>query len=268
MWYYTMGRYDLQYPKDATNLVKRHGERGKYELETIHKLINSSQLLHVSFNPPDSPFPVILPMIGQMGSFERPSAELGDPLELYLHGYVSSRMMNLGRKSEGEGMPVCIAASHVDGLVLSLSAFNHSYNYRSAVLFGHAKLVEEPAEKLYAMEIITDSVVPGRWNDTRLPPTNAEMQSTSILRVKIASGSAKIRDGGCSDEKEDLGDEQLVASKWTGVLPVHQSYGEPIPGPYNQIDTPEYITDFVKTSNSENQDYSIEAVKKQKQGSI
>lgn len=80
-----MGRNDLEYPKEATNTVKRLNERGTYALETIHRIINSSQILHVSFNTPSQPFPVILPMIGQMGSFDRPSADLGDPLNLYLH---------------------------------------------------------------------------------------------------------------------------------------------------------------------------------------
>jgi nitroimidazol reductase NimA-like FMN-containing flavoprotein (pyridoxamine 5'-phosphate oxidase superfamily) len=256
-----MGRHTLEYPKNATNLVRRKGDRGNYELETIHRLINSSQLLHVSFNTPDSPFPVTLPMIGQMGSFERPSADLGDPLDLYLHGYVSARMANLGRGAGSEGLPLCIAASHVDGLVLSLSAFNSSYNYRSAVLFGHAVLVEDAAEKMYAMELITDSVVPGRWKDTRLPPTGAEMQSTSILRVKIASGSAKIRAAGCGDDKPDLENEELVASTWTGVVPVHQAIGEPIPGSYNRVDVPSYIADYAKNFNDENKEYSIEAAK-------
>jgi nitroimidazol reductase NimA-like FMN-containing flavoprotein (pyridoxamine 5'-phosphate oxidase superfamily) len=257
-----MGRHELQYPKDAINLVRRHGERGNYALETIHNLINSSQLLHVSFNPPNSPFPVTLPMIGQMGSFERPSADLGDPLDLYLHGYVSNRMANLGRAADDQGMPVCIAASHVDGLVLSLSAFNHSYNYRSAVLFGHASLVEDRDEKLYAMELITDSVVPGRWKDTRLPPTNAEVQSTSVLRVKIASGSAKIREGGCSDEKEDLTNEQLVGGIWTGVLPVHTAIGQPIPGLYNKSEVPPYVSEYIKDFTEGNAEHSINITKK------
>jgi hypothetical protein len=171
-------------------------------------------------------------------------------------------MANLGRKSEGEGLPVCIAASHVDGLVLSLSAFAHSYNYRSAVLFGHATVVEDNDEKLYAMELITNSVVPNRWEDTRLPPTNAEMQSTSVLKVKIVSGSAKIREGNCSDEKADRENGELVSSKWTGVLPVHQSIGQPIPGPYNTSEVPSYITEYVKDFTKGNEEHSINAAKK------
>ncbi|KAI5467721.1 hypothetical protein BGZ63DRAFT_419408 [Mariannaea sp. PMI_226] len=262
-----MGRYDLEYPKDATNTVKRLNERGVYALKTIHGLINSSQILHVSFNTPSQEFPVILPMIGQMGSFERPSADLGDPLDLYLHGYISSRLMNLGRAgSEGEetkGMPVSIAASFCDGLVLAISSFSHSYNYRSAVLFGHATLVTDEEEKMYAMELITDSVVPDRWRHTRLPPTKGEIQSTGLLKVRIASGSAKIRGGQAHDDKHDMENEAMRDSVWTGVLPIHQIIGEPVPSSYNRIDVPGYISEFVKDSNEDNQQRALDAAKEQ-----
>ena len=100
-------------------------------METIHGIINDAQLLHVSFNVPASPFPVILPMIGQMGSFQRPSADLGEVQDLYLHGYVSSRIMRLSRDpgdaGQEKGLPVSVAASHVDGLVLALTPNSHSY---------------------------------------------------------------------------------------------------------------------------------------------
>ncbi|EFY91295.1 hypothetical protein J3458_000466 [Metarhizium acridum] len=257
-----MGRYELEYPKDATNLVKRKGERGIYALEKIHSLINSSQLIHVSFNVPNSPFPVTLPMIGQMGSFDRPSADLGDPLDLYIHGYVSSRLFNLGRSAGEEGMPVSCAVSHVDGLILALTAFNHSYNYRSALLFGHATLVEDQEEKLYAMELITNSVVPDRWKNSRLPPTNAEMQSTSILKVKIASGSAKYRDGGVSDDKHDLENEDALDTVWTGVVPIYSTMGEPIPGPYNRVGLPAYAKGFFEEFSARNKKQSLDAANK------
>ncbi|KAK7415276.1 hypothetical protein QQX98_006025 [Neonectria punicea] len=262
-----MGRYDLEYPKEATNTVKRLNDRGVYALKSIHGIVNSAQILHVSFNTPSQPFPVILPMIGQMGSFGRPSADLGDPLDLYLHGYVSSRIMNLGRAgSEGDeakGMPVCVAASHVDGLVLAISSFSHSYNYRSAVLFGHATLVTEEAEKMYAMELITDSVVPDRWRHTRLPPTKAELQSTGILKVRIASGSAKVRAGQAHDDKHDMEDETVRDTVWTGVLPIHQTMSEPVASPYNRVDVPGYISDFTNDFNGDNKQQSLDAAKDQ-----
>ncbi|KAL8305892.1 hypothetical protein RB601_009234 [Gaeumannomyces tritici] len=202
-----MPRVELEYPKEAVNSVKRSSDRGVYALRTIHQIINSSRLVHVSFNVPDSPFPVTLPMIGQMGSFARPSADEGDVLDLYLHGYVSARMTNLSRKgtSDGQedgagGIPVCISASHVDGLVLALSPFASSYNYRSAVLFGYAVLVSDEEERLYAMELITDSVVP-----------------------------------------------------------VHETFGEPIPGPSNSRAVPTYIRDYVKDTNEVSAETAVQA---------
>lgn len=216
----------------------------------------------MSFNPPSSPFPVILPLIGQMGSFARPSADLGDVLDLYLHGYVSSRVMNIARSedpSAPQGLPVCVAASHVDGLVLALTPNAHSYNYRSAVLFGHATVVEDEQERLYAMELVTDSVVPGRWANTRVPPNRAEMQSTSILKVKIAAGSAKIRTGPPGDETHDKQDPDVVGRVWSGVLPVYTAIGEPIAGPYNQVEMPSYLAGFVADFNNDNKEQALEA---------
>lgn len=200
-------------------------------------------------------------MIGQMGSFARPSADIGDPLDLYLHGYVSSRIMNVTRAGAEEGMPVCIAASQVDGLVLALSSFSHSYNYRSAVLFGYATVVESEEERLYAMELITDSVVPDRWRHTRLPPTKAELQSTSILKVKISSGSAKIRSGNAHDDKHDMENEEIQDEIWTGVLPIHQTMSEPVPSAYNRVEVPGYIKDYSNDFNSDNKQLSLDAAK-------
>lgn len=204
-------------------------------------------------------------MIGQMGSFARPSADDSDPLDLYVHGYVSSRLMNIGRDAssgeEAKGLPVCVCASHVDGIVLALSAFNHSYNYRSAVLFGHATLVEDRDEKLYAMELITNGVVPDRWRHTRLPVNNAELQSTSLLRISIASGSAKIREGNASDERHDLDDQELVDRTWTGVLPMYQAAGEPVPSLYSKADLPAHLKEFADDFSSENKKHSAEIAK-------
>lgn len=215
----------------------------------------------------------MLPMIGQMGSFARPSADTGDVLELYLHGYVSSRLINLSRKSttngesgneaEPSGLPITVGASHIDGLVLSLTPNSHSYNYRSAVLFGYAEIVTDLEEKLWAMELITNSVVRDRYRNTRVPPNGAELQSTSVLRVKIASGSAKLRSGGPKDEKADVEDAALVERVWTGVVPVHYTFGDPIPGPYNKLEQPPaYLGDFVRESNQDAKDLAVDAARK------
>lgn len=200
-------------------------------------------------------------MIGQMGSFEYPSADLGEPLDCYIHGYVSARMANLARNSE-EGLPVCIAASKVDGLVLSLTPFNHSYNYRSAILHGYAKLVDDEEEKMWALKLITDSVVPARWDNSRTPPDKGELAATSILKVKIVAGSGKIRDGGASDEKKDYGNEAVTSRVWTGVVPVYEVLGEPIPNADNKVEAvPEYIKSYVDGYTKQSQQHAVDAVR-------
>ncbi|AEO58976.1 hypothetical protein MYCTH_2306802 [Thermothelomyces thermophilus ATCC 42464] len=172
--------------------------------------------------------------------------------------------MEGGGGGGGGGLPVTVAASHLDGLVLALTPNSHSYNYRSAVLFGHAVPVTDPAEKLYAMELVTDGVVPGRWARTRVPPNAAEMQSTGLLRVRVAAGSAKIRSGGPSDERGDLADEALLDRVWTGVVPVYTVMGEPVPGGYNRVtEVPRYLEEWRVEANKEAEEFAKEAVKKE-----
>ena len=206
-------------------------------------------------------------MIGALGSFARPSADLTDVQDLYLHGYVSSRLMNLSRTPDQQdpsgGLPVCVSATHLDGLVLSLTPNSHSYNYRSATLFGHAALVTDPDEKLYAMRLITDGVVPGRWDGTRVPPNKGEMASTSVLRVKIAAGSAKIRAGGPSDDAGDMKDEEVRDRVWTGVVPMYQTAGEPVASSYNMLGAvPGYIAEWRREANGETERQAVEAATK------
>jgi nitroimidazol reductase NimA-like FMN-containing flavoprotein (pyridoxamine 5'-phosphate oxidase superfamily) len=132
----------------------------------------------------------MLPMLGFMGSFNSPAAPpVGEALDLYLHGYISSRLMKLGgtSPSEEEGLPLTIAATHLDGLVLALTPNHHSYNYRSAILHGFATPVVEEKEKLWAMERITNGVLDERWENTRVPPTKVEMTSTSPFLSSLSS---------------------------------------------------------------------------------
>jgi len=254
-----MGR-SLVYPQNKNNTVNRYKHRATYDLGAIHSIINTTQVLHVSFQPdPEDPFPAILPMIGQMGSFEYPSSGIDEPMECYLHGYVSSRVMNLARAS-ADGLPICVAATKVDGLILSLTPNSHSYNYRSAVLQGYAKLVESVEEKLWAMQLITNSVVQDRWSNSRVPPDSAEMQSTVILRVTVVGGSGKIRDGGVADEKKDTSRTDLTESIWTGIVPVWETFGQPIASPLNQVEkVPSYLSSYLANVNKNNQEYALNA---------
>lgn len=143
-----------------------------------------------------------------------------------------------------------INTSTITGLVLALTPNHHSYNYTSATLFGHATLVTSIEEKLYAMQLITDKIVPTRWANSRTPPNQAEMTSTSILRVKIKTGSAKISSGGPKDDRHDLEDEDLKKRVWTGVVPVFTVLGEPVEGSYNVVEeVPGYLRDFIRGEN-------------------
>ncbi|KAF3925476.1 hypothetical protein ABW21_db0209438 [Orbilia brochopaga] len=265
---------ELAYPKSKVNKVNRLADRGKYDCKTIHEILMASPVLHVSFCPgsPDD-YPVILPMIGKLGSFENPSADLSEPLDLYLHGYVSSRIMNVARKAAQGGeegttpLKVCVCATKVDGLVLSLTPNSHSMNYRSAIIFGTVELVTKFDEKLYAMELITDGVLPGRYDHTRVPPDNAEMQSTQILKVTIDHASAKIRTGQPGDYEKDMKRDDVREKVWTGIIPVYQAFGEPQPSSYNRVkDVPEYITKYVKETGETEKYYALTAIEKESAG--
>lgn len=160
-------------------------------------------------------------------------------------------------------MPLCISASVLSGLVLTLTPNSHNYNYQSATVFGHGNVVTDVEEKLFAMQLITNSVVADRWSNTRLPPNAGEMQSTTILRVELESASAKVREGVPNDEKVDLERKDITSSVWTGVLPVYQVIGEPVAGPYNEVGkVPEHIVEFIAESNERTKKYAEQAARK------
>ena len=127
----------------------------------------------------------------------------------------------------GEGVPCCVTVTLIDGVVLARAVFDQSVNYRSVVVLGTARPVEDPAEKLAALEALTEQLVPGRWADTR-PPTRQELKATAILALPLDEASAKVRSGPPGNAPEDAED---YAGTWTGVLPITQVVGEPVPAP-------------------------------------
>ncbi|KIV87298.1 hypothetical protein PV11_02853 [Exophiala sideris] len=259
---------NLEYPKTPINKVNRYNVRETYDLQQIHSIINESTFVNVSFNTPDpaNPFPITLPMVGVAASFEHPSAGLGEPLDVYVHGYISARMMNLSRTADTgpdgpKGLPVTISATKVDGLILTLTPYTHDVNYRSAALYGYASVVTDESEKLWAMEQVTNSVVADRWRHTRVPPIPAELSSTAILRVSVVGGSGKIRVGGPRDEKKDLDREELQDEIWTGVIPVYEHYGEPVPYKTNRVkDVPEHVVAYAREMRDRNERYAADAI--------
>ncbi|KAF2475508.1 uncharacterized protein BDR25DRAFT_382533 [Lindgomyces ingoldianus] len=255
------------YPQNTSNKVNRYKHQATYDVETIRSIVNSTPVLHVSFVPePTIPAPIVLPMIGQLGLYPGDESRGEGDWKCYLHGYVSSRLMKLADdavKRGEEGLPLCIAATKVDGFVLTLTPNSHNYNYRSAVLQGFATIVDDQEEKIWAMQLITNSVVPGRYTNTRIPPDGAEMQSTRILKLKVTGASGKVREGIPEDERKDMKREDVLDAVWTGVIPVYEKLGEPQPGPYNRIaNIPEHVTKFVKEENETREKYAFEAAHK------
>lgn len=265
---------ETDYPIHPRSAVRRHKERAHYDFGTIHKIMNTSSIWHVSFLPsdPTDPFPTMLPMLGQMASFENPDADPeSQALDLYIHGHAASRLMRLpttsaaaasssggnGNENEEEGIPVCISAAHMDSLILSLTPFSHSSAYRSAVIHGYAVEITSEAEKSFAMHRITNGLIPQRWENSRSPPTKSELISTGILRVRVVSASAKINVGGPSDERKDLRNEELVGRVWTGVVPVYERLGTPVEAPGNKVgELPGYLGRWIEERNREGEEYA------------
>jgi uncharacterized protein len=194
--------------------VKRLPDRGSYDAETIHAILDAAPVGHVGFVA--SGRPVVIPML-----FGR------DGDDIFLHGSVASRLL---RSMAGE-IDVCFTVTLVDGLVLARSAFHHSMNYRSAVLFGRATLVTGD-EKERALRAISEHLVPGRWDEVRAP-NDLELRQTSVLRLIVEEASAKARSGGPVDDEEDL-----ALPVWAGVVPCSPVWGEPIPDALLPADAP------------------------------
>ncbi|KAM0426120.1 hypothetical protein ACHAPT_008751 [Fusarium lateritium] len=261
-------REALRYPAGQHNKVHRLAEkRASYDLETVHSIMNRSLVFHVSFQPDaQDPFPATIPMLGAMGNFDYPSAGLNEPQDCYIHGYISTRMANMARSAMADGLPglpVCLSVAKVDGLILAVSAFSHSCNYRSAILFGHASLITDEAEKLWALELITNKIVPGRWDQVRQPPTKAELVQTQILRVRVISGSAKVRGGPSAEAESDAKSAEVLEKFWSGYIPLVEHMLEPIPSAYNRCEeVPEHVKDLCEVFNQETDEYNAEVVRK------
>jgi len=184
----------------------------------------------------------------------------GGQAYIYFHGYPNARILSSLAES---GTPICATASIVDGLVLALSAFSHSMNYRSAVLHGvilpfdhdagYSDLNEEGKQnvKISAFERIVETAAPGRWENSR-KPDESDLTRTGVIRMKVETASAKIRAGPPKDERKDIGDTGLVAKTWTGVVPLKITAGTPIPSPYCDPklaqNTPEHVKELAKPS--------------------
>ncbi len=190
------------YQQSARNTVKRSPKRGHYDKETVYQILDAGYICHVGFAVNEQPYVI-------------PTAYGRDGDTIYLHGAMGNHMLS----SLEKGLPVCLTVTHLDGLVLARSAFHHSFNYRSAVLFGIACLVTADEQKDHALKVITEQILQGRWDEVRLPSKN-ERKITKVLAFEIEQASAKIRTGGPNDEAEDY---QLPI--WAGVVPLRLETG-------------------------------------------
>jgi nitroimidazol reductase NimA-like FMN-containing flavoprotein (pyridoxamine 5'-phosphate oxidase superfamily) len=176
-----------------------------YDRDTAYRILDEGFICHVGFVVDGQPF--VIPT-----SYGRKQDQL------YIHGSAASRML----RRLDEGIPVCLTVTLLDGLVLARSVFNHSMNYRSVVVLGTAKKVDDPPKKLEALRVLSEHIVPGRWDDAR-QPNERELKATSVLELPIAEFSCKVRTGPPIDDEEDY-----AFPTWAGVVPLAMVAGTPV----------------------------------------
>ncbi|OBJ79597.1 flavin-nucleotide-binding protein [Mycobacterium gordonae] len=198
---------DTAYHPTSRTTPTRYRERARYDRETVHRILDESLICHLAYVKDG--LPVVLPTI---------HTRIGETL--YIHGSSGSGPMLAARLA---GMPVCVTVTLVDGLVLARAAMHHSMNYRSVVAVGAARIVEDPDEKARALHAVLNHIRPGRADDCR-PPDARELAATAVLALDLDEVSAKIREGGVSDDAEDL-----TLPYWAGVVPVRLTAGAAVP---------------------------------------
>src|SRR5437660_8770755 len=204
-----------KFPQTARTTLKRLPYRGNYDRELINQILDEGFICHVGFVVDGQPF--VIPT---------GYARVGD--NLIVHGSQASRML----RALGQGIDVCVTVTLIDGLVLARSAFHHSMNYRSVMVFGRARVIDDRKEKLQALFALSEHMIPGRSNDVR-EPSEEELQQTTVLSLPIEEGSAKIRTGPPLDDEEDY-----ALPVWAGVIPLKVVAETPIADPRLPANTP------------------------------
>lgn len=216
----------LQTPRTT---VKRLSKRGAYDRDTVEAIVDEALICHVGFVVDGQP--VVIPTI-----------HWRDGDRLYFHGSAASRML----RSLKQGVDVCVTITLLDGLVMARSAFHHSMNYRSVVVFGRAEEVTDPAERLRTLDALVEHVCRGRSKDIR-PPNDRELVQTLVLSLPITEASAKIRTGGPVDDEEDY-----ALPMWVGVIPLRIVAGAPeTDGRVREgVEVPEYAREYGRATAS------------------
>jgi len=214
---------NMTFTQTERTKLKRLPKRGHFDPETVYGILDEGFICHVGFAPQGQPFVI-------------PTGYARDGDKLYIHGSQASRML----RTLSTGVDVCVTVTIIDGLVLARSAFHHSMNYRSVVIFGRATLVEDPEEKMAALLALSEHIIRGRWADVR-EPTELEMKQTTVLSVPLVEASAKIRTGPPLDDEEDY-----AMDVWAGVVPLRLVAGEPIKDPRlpEGIQIPAYAREY------------------------
>ena len=214
------------FDKTKRNRIKRLPKRGYYDRETVYRILDEALICHVGFV--DGGQPYVIPT-----NFAR----VADTI--VMHGAKASRLL----KHIEAGDPICVEATIVDGLVLARSVFHHSMNYRSVVLFGTGRLVEDEGEKLAALEAVAEHLIPGRWREARRP-NRKELNATSVVSIAIDEASAKVRLGPPVDEEEDYS-----LPIWAGILPLQEMPLAPLRDELQSGDVslPDYIARYTRT---------------------
>ena len=205
----------MTFPQTDRTKLKRLPKRGHFDRETVYSILDEGFICHVGFVVDGQPFVI-------------PTGYARVDDKLYIHGSQASRML----RSLAGGIDACVTVTIIDGLVLARSAFHHSMNYRSVLVFGHARFVSDPEEKSAALLALSEHIVPGRWKDVR-EPNDQEMKLTTVLCLLLEEASAKIRTGQPIDDEEDY-----ALPIWAGVVPLKLVAGEPIKDPLLTSDVP------------------------------
>ena len=209
-------------PVTKRTKVRRLAKRGNYDRDTIHAILDEALICHVGFVVNGAP--VVIPTIHWRESDR-----------LYVHGSAASRML----RNLKDGVDACVTVTLVDGLVLARSAFHHSMNYRSVVVFGKAQVVEGE-EKLRALDALVEHVVRGRSREVR-PPNEIELRQTLVISLPLDEASAKIRTGGPVDDEEDYS-----LPVWAGVVPLKITAGEPVADRDVAVEAPAYARRYTR----------------------
>ena len=196
----------VSYQPNQRTRVTRLPKRAVYDKAQVHAILDEGFFCHVGFTVDDQPYVI-------------PTGYVRAGEKLYIHGSAASRML----RTLDQDIKVCVTVTLVDGLVLARSSFHHSVNYRSVVVLGTAQLVLDRDEKMDALRRFTNHIVPGRWDEARVP-NDQELKATSVLVLPMEEVSAKVRTGPPIDDEEDY-----EIPIWAGVVPVHLRAGDPIP---------------------------------------